>query len=81
MKTIKEWITEIHNNALEKGFWEGERSEAQIFNLIRSELAEATEEARKKIMLVDINFYYSNGKCVVQSFPSDDIIKPEGVFC
>lgn len=38
----------IHNTAKEKGWWEGgERNPLEIHMLIVSELAEATEEARK----------------------------------
>lgn len=36
----------VHQNAVEHGWWEGERDAAEIFALIHSELSEALEEYR-----------------------------------
>lgn len=59
MKTIKEWITEIHNNAVEHGFWEGERNFGELLMLIVSEASEALEE-------------YRNGHAVNETYYSTD---------
>lgn len=44
--TIKELATQIHDNAVKHGWWDVERSEAEITALIHSEWSEALEEAR-----------------------------------
>jgi len=43
---IKELQKEAHNDAKEKGWWEQERSAAEIYALIHSEISEAVECAR-----------------------------------
>lgn len=45
--TIQQLAKEIHQIAVEKGFWEGQRSDKQIAMLIISELSEAMEADRK----------------------------------
>ena len=45
-KTINQWVTEIHNYAVTKGWWERPRTPLEIHMLCVSELAEATEEVR-----------------------------------
>lgn len=47
-KSIQTWTDEIHAMAKEKGWWENPRSPLDVHMLIVSEIAEATEEARKK---------------------------------
>ena len=44
--TIKEWAEKIHENAVNHGFWENEKSFAEIVALCHSELSEALEEDR-----------------------------------
>lgn len=44
--TINEWTKEIHQNAMEHGWWDEERSFAEIVALCHSELSEALEECR-----------------------------------
>jgi NTP pyrophosphatase (non-canonical NTP hydrolase) len=46
-KTINAWVTEVHDLAKSKGWYETDRSPLEVHMLIVSELAEATEEARK----------------------------------
>lgn len=58
MKSIREWITDIHENAKTKGWWETERPIEEIFNLMHCELSEAIEEDRAG----NGNFYIENGK-------------------
>ena len=43
---IKDLAQEIHENAVQHGWWDDERSEAEITALIHSEWSEALEEAR-----------------------------------
>lgn len=44
---IKEVSKEIHNNAIDKGFWDGPRNTGELLMLCVSELAEALEAHRK----------------------------------
>ena len=43
---LKEFAREVHQNAVEHGFWEGERPIEETFALIHSEWSEALEEYR-----------------------------------
>lgn len=43
---LQEMATEVHKNAVAHGWWEGNRSEAEVRALIHSEWSEALEEAR-----------------------------------
>jgi NTP pyrophosphatase (non-canonical NTP hydrolase) len=56
---------EIHQNAIEHGWWEEERSFGDIIALCHSELSEALEEHRNGHLPTEI--YYSNTE------------KPEGI--
>lgn len=47
MKSIKELVEQVHATAKEKGWWDQPRNPLEIHMLIVSEIAEATEEARK----------------------------------
>lgn len=49
MKFIDYWnllAEDIHNNAKNKGWWDGERNDGEIIALIHSELSEALEHLR-----------------------------------
>lgn len=45
-KTLNELATDIHNNALEKGFWFEDRNKGEVIALMHSELSEALEGLR-----------------------------------
>ena len=42
--TINEFAAEVHKNAVDHGWWEGERTFPEIVALIHSEVSEALEE-------------------------------------
>lgn len=44
--SLSEWAVEIHENAVEHGWWDTERSFGEIVALCHSELSEALEEYR-----------------------------------
>jgi len=67
-KTISDWVSEIHQTAREKGWWEdGDRPLPELIALMHSELSEALEEYRNGRQLTET--YESPGK------PG----KPEGI--
>lgn len=44
---LNEFAKEVHVNAVDKGFWEDERNDAECICLMHSELSEALEGLRK----------------------------------
>lgn len=57
-RTISEWVKEVHQTAIEKGWFEEERQRLELHMLMLTEISEATEEIRNH----KPSFYIENGK-------------------
>jgi NTP pyrophosphatase (non-canonical NTP hydrolase) len=75
-KSITELIKEAHENAVEHGWWEGERNVGMLIALMHSELSEALEEYRSDADPKAI--YYSGGGYIAPQ-PTECAKKPEGI--
>lgn len=87
--TLNEWAKEIHDNSIAHGWWEEERSFAEIVALCHAELSEALEEERNNHPMLwwlceknpnanprncDLCPYEHDGTCDVPG----EKLKPEG---
>ena len=59
---LAEFAKEVHENAKEHGWWDEERSDAELRALIHSEWSEALEEARAGRPLVWHGFHPTESK-------------------
>jgi len=71
MKSIAKWCKEIHQVAVEHGWWSTDRQFPEIAALIHSEVSEAFEEYRKTI---NHPRYNPEGKPVGMDFELADIV-------
>jgi len=62
--TLNDWASEIHQNAVDHGWWESDREFAEVVALCHSELSEALEEDR-------------NGRPLMYCTPCGENIDPE----
>ena len=90
-KTLNDWAKDIHGNAKDHGWWEGEKPFPEIVALCHSELSEALEEDREGRHMRYVNYgkpeciiicegslcenYQEDGTCGVNARNS----KPEGI--
>lgn len=57
-KWLQQKSKEIHEYAIEKGWWNGTRQPAELIELVHTEIAEATEELRNgRPLIYQHNFY------------------------
>lgn len=84
---INKFAAEVHQNAVEHGWWDEERSFGEIIALCHSELSEALEEYRAKRPMVYFVVEMDDGKGGTYLAIREDIIseedfageKPEGI--
>ncbi len=72
--TLNAWSKRIHENAVAHGWWENERTFAEIISLFHSELSEALEEFRANRPMLYFPCKSTGGLCV-------DDRKDENVTC
>jgi NTP pyrophosphatase (non-canonical NTP hydrolase) len=76
---LNELAKEIHQNAIEHGFWETEREFGSLIALMHSELSEALEAYRDSDdKIKGLPIYYSGGGFVA-NLPTLCCKKPEGI--
>lgn len=77
MKSINELVREAHSNAVCKGWWEEDRSFAEIISLIHSEGSEALEDYRNRKGINEV--WYENPSGHGWSTQTGEFQKPCGI--
>lgn len=70
---------EIHQNAVEHGWWEEERTFGEIIALCHSELSEALEEHRNGLVPREMYYNAENVKGLLWNKNTPQNTKPEGI--
>lgn len=70
MRTLLEWQHAVHQNAVDKGWYEEKRSSLELYALMVTEVAEATEEVRNH----KADYYEENGKPEGESVELADLV-------
>lgn len=73
---LDQWIKEVHETAVEKGWWSEPRPDLECHMLMVSEIAEATEEYRKGTP--PIHFMYKGSPETDLNALQNRAAKPEG---
>jgi len=85
MNNLKEFIEDVHKNAMDHGWYDSDRTFGEIIALIHSELSEAFEFERTKRDSVymdgriDYRYHYSGGG-YISNKPTEVAKKPDGVI-
>lgn len=70
IRKVSEWINEVHQTAIEKGWFEEERQRLELHMLMLTEISEATEEIRNH----KPSFYIENGKPEGEAIELSDVL-------
>ncbi|WP_333594379.1 hypothetical protein [Anaerospora hongkongensis] len=78
---INELVKEVHQNAINHGWWSEERSFGELIALCHSELSEALEEYRNGHPLIkgELPILYYSGGGYRATAPTKCSTKPEGI--
>lgn len=79
MKSINELVKEAHENAVNHGWWEEDRSFGELIALMHSELSEALEDYRAGLKLNENRYFPDTTSPVFRLSHDDQAWKPCGI--